>query len=238
MKRLSIFAVCTLLLFGCQRNQSGDVKITGYLMNQCGSTDPVGGVDVTFSINGTDLITTKTDAFGYFLLQGSYSYQEDAYGSPLIKSVVVVSNGQNGGGFGAVYLACQVPDKINLDTIYVENSALVKVQIVSPQIGYGEIGDSLFVGFIKPFYLRADNNDLILWKALALPINDTTWIGPEITIAPSHVGYTFGNCGGNEVRVYYGKTKSYNQYTSLEWIPGQPNHACGRVYDITIDLSK
>lgn len=238
MKQLFALLIGYLLFASCQRNYSGDVEITGYLMHQCGSTDPIGGESVTFSINGTDFITTKTDAFGYFKLQGSYSYQGDQYGSPLEKTIAIVSNGQNGAGFGSIGLACMVPDKVNLDTIYLENSTMVRVMLAPPSNGYGNVGDTLFIGYEKPLFLRANSNDLVSWYVIALPLIDTILLNPVETNASRHVGFGRGNSCGITSSVYYGLEKNFNQHVDVDFVSGQPNHACGRVYDVTIDLSK
>lgn len=237
MKQTLVIAALIVAAASCSPNEKGNVDIKGYLMYQCGSTDPLGGVDVTFGINGTDLITTKTDAFGYFELKGSYNYNP-TLGSPIEKSVAIVSNGQNGAGFGSVYLACMVPDKVDLDTVYMENSTYLSTLIIPPKSGYGAFGDTLFIGYIKPFYMRINSQDVVLWKAISLPLLDTFELQQELSIAPSHIGFASGNCMGQRLSVFYGLEKTYNKHVDLEFVTGQPNHACGRVYDVTIDLSE
>ena len=237
MKQTLVIAALMVAAASCSPNEKGNVDIKGYLMYQCGSTDPLGGVDVTFGINGTDLITTKTDAFGYFELKGSYNYNP-TLGSPIEKSVAIVSNGQNGAGFGSIGLACMVPDNVNLDTIYLENSTMVRVMLAPPSNGYGNVGDSLFIGYEKPLFLRANSNDLVSWYVIALPVTDSVFLDPIETNASRHVGFGRGNSCGITSSVYYGLEKNFNQHVDVDFIPGQPNHACGRVYDVTIDLSK
>jgi len=230
MKSIAIIALTLFVLTSCGR-ENGSVDIEGYLMNQCGSADPLGGVNVTFGINGTDLITTKTDAFGYFKLTGSYDYKNST-GKPIEKSVAIVSNGQNGGGFGTIMLADKVPDKVNLDTVYRYNSTNVNIHIVGGS--NTTINDTLYVALPKPGSVWG-------WDTVVLagPLHDTALLELPVLVPP-HIGYPEYYAGGFSFALNPEGRFNYRSYTNmnLPFVKGQPNHACGRVYDVTLDLSK
>ncbi len=234
-------SIFVLALTSCQKNEKGSVDLKGYIMKQCGSNVPESNVKVTLGLGGVDLLTATTDANGYFHIKGSYDASVCAQCGDLKKYLAFVGNGGNG-GFYQVDLAVNFPDNANLDTIYVNNSTVARVH-VNADIWLPSENDTLTIFYNVP-------QGSVITQKLVGPLSDTV-LSPIEVKTFSHIGYPsyYGsragfpfNPGGiafeiNNPNFRLNSLENYHQ-ANFPFVLGQPNNACGRVYDVTIDLSE
>jgi len=76
MKNLVLLFVLFNIVFlttSCDHRVKGNADIKGVMMYKCGSNDPMGNVTVSLTAGAT-LLSTTTDANGYFHINGPYEY--------------------------------------------------------------------------------------------------------------------------------------------------------------------
>jgi hypothetical protein len=241
--RISFLAAAFFMLtfLGCEKKEKASVDLKGYIMQQCGSNLPESNVKVTLGLGGVDLLTATTDAKGYFHIKGEYDVSVCSQCGDLKKYLAFVGNGGSG-GFYQVDIAVNFPNNANLDTIYVKNSTYARVH-VNADVWLASENDTLTI-----FYNVPQGSTII--QKLVGPLSDTVLFPVEVKTF-SHIGYPSfdGSRSGlpfNPGGIVFEINNPNFRLTSLEnyhqadfpFVLGQPNHACGRVYDVTIDLSE
>jgi hypothetical protein len=198
----------------------------GYLMYECGSSDPLGNVNVSFVSNGTAYLSTTTDAYGYFRLKGDYEIQVG--GAEAYESFLNIEyTGQNGGGFGSIKLMRNPPDVFN-DSLFLNNSTLSVLIIETGVPSFGSDNDTL-----KVEYSDISSNGR-LYKKYVGPFKNGEILDTLLTPTDSHIGYANGlrypsACG------YYINNTNYHT-VPYPWVTGQPNNACGNYTDVYLKL--
>jgi hypothetical protein len=248
MKKLISIIFIVFLVSSCDTNYSGNLDIEGYLMYECGNTDPLGGTTLTFSIDGTDLLTTKTQSNGYFHFTGAYNHKSRSIGN---KRIGWSFNGQNGNGFGSIDLISFFPDKLNADTIYKENftNSVIYLEIDSGSMSMGSDLDTLYILYkfakhVRDNYPVTIGNGSIYNLKYPGPFTDGQIIDTVITEVFPHVGYEANKNSAYRLAasIYFindfGTWASSNKTHSSKYpfVRGQPNIACGQYTDVFIKL--
>ncbi len=244
MKNLVILIIIGLTLTSCSRRYKGNLDVEGYLMYQCGNTDPLGGTTLTFSIDGGDLLTTTTDAYGYFHFKGAYSHKSRGIGEKLISQSF---NGQNGNGFGSIDLISFFPDKLNADTIYQNNftNSIIRVEAQN-----GAFGSNLDTLYIEYFFIKEEGdihpliykNSFGYHKKYIGPFYDGQIIDTAITKVFPHVGYVtdINSFKSGAGRYIISDKDVFSTQSNLPirypFVRGQPNIACGKYTNVYIKL--
>lgn len=225
MKPLILLTLAVLTI-SCNKTQRGSADMQGYLMYECGSSDPLGNVNVSFVSNGTAYLSTTTDANGYFRLKGDYEIKVG--GAEAYESFLNIEyNGQNGGGFGSIKLMHNPPDVFD-DTLYLYNSTLSVLIIDIDQSSFGNADDTLEVEYIN-FKQNSFNR-----KYYVGPFEKNQIIDTILTPTNSHIGYDSGILRFPSAGWYY-----YNQNyhdAPYPWVTGQPNNACGNYTNVYLKL--
>jgi hypothetical protein len=227
MRMLRILA---LLLFAasisCDRSYKGTADMQGYLMYECGNSDPMGNVTVSFYSLGTVYLSATTDAHGYFHIKGDYDIKvsgAEAYETYLS----IESNGQNGGGFGSIKLMRYPPDRFN-DTLYYYNSTLSIFIIDIEQSSLGNANDTLEVETIN--YRQNSFNR----KYYVGPFEKNQILDTILTHTNSHIGYDEG-LDRFTIAGWY--NYNLNRHSArYPWVTGQPNNACGNYTNVYLKL--
>jgi hypothetical protein len=225
---------------GCEKREKASVDLKGYVMKQCGSNVPESNVKVTLGLGGVDLLTATTDANGYFHIKGEYDVSVCSQCGDLEYYLAFVGNGGSG-GFYQDKFASNFPNTTDFDTIYLINSTSVQINVLRDS--NTSENDSLWIAIPK---VSLDGT----WDSILVvgPIHDTTLPTIEMGVF-SHVGYPYfyGSSNGSPFIpagfLYCLNPINRTNWTefkdaSLPFVYGQPNNACGRVYNVTIDLSE
>ena len=212
----------------CEEKYSGTADMKGYLMHKCGSSDPLGGVTVSFTSSGSTILSAKTDATGYFHIKGGYSYRVGGaqHHEPLLE---IVYNGQNGGGFGSIDLMRYPPDKFN-DTLYMYNSTISVITVDIESSSFGSENDTL-----KVLYSEFDDDNYSVPKEYVGPFTKDEILDTIITRTNSHIGYGYGLVYMAPCSYWFNDYVNYNN-TLYPWVTGQPNNACGDYTNIYLKL--
>jgi len=239
MKKLISILVIVLLVSSCDTRYSGSVDIEGYLMHKCGSNDPIGGQELSFTMVGKELITTTTQSNGYFHLKGDYSFKSRKFP---IADVSIVGNGQNG-GFGSVDILESVPDKVKKDTIYLTNRTFSVLTIqISNSLTTSSL-DTIYFVYSYPF----DQQYTPPMGVLKGFTYDAKFAGPFVngqildtvtTVASPHVGYgTFSSACTYFLTDRYEWNAANKPNTGYyHFVRGQRNIACGQYTNVYIKL--
>jgi hypothetical protein len=225
MRTLIIIALLALTA-SCKKTNRGTADMQGYLMHECGSSDPLGNVNVSFVSNGTAILSTTTDAYGYFHLKGDYEIKVGG-AEDYSRYLNIEYNGQNGGGFGSIKLMVSPPDVFN-DTLYFYNSTLSVLIIDIDQSSFGSTNDTLEVEYIN-FKQNSFNR-----KYYVGPFEKNQILDTILTPTNSHIGYDSGILRYPSAGWYY-YNQSY-QSAPYPWVTGQPNNACGNFTDVYLKL--
>lgn len=235
MKIPNLFFIPALFLL-CQAcdTQRGNADMQGHLMYACGSDAPMGNVKVAFTAFGAELLSTRTDAFGYFHLQGEYKIKgrPTKVAKPRLE---IIFDGKNGGGFGSVDLMSDPPDVFN-DTIYRYNSTLSVLRVDLDTSIFGDATDTLMV----EYRFDASVNELDQ-RFFSGPFTNGQILDTIQTATNSHVGYERGlglyhTCCGLYWIKQQGQEWEYINRVDYPWVEGMPNKACGRYTLVDLKL--
>lgn len=149
MKKLWITALVVVIVFtSCGKRFEHDFYVSGTLLENCETKTPVGGLVLSYKMNGATFATATTDAYGYFEMKGTSKeknggHEDEAY-------LVISSYDQPGhtGGINSRKIARIPLEGAELDTIYEEMLYMVQVKIEPPT--NRSIGDTLFLYFQSP----------------------------------------------------------------------------------------
>ena len=236
MKNLVLITTIASLLFittSCEKTFKGNLDIKGVLMYKCGSNDPMGNVEVSFSFGGAVLKSATTNAQGYFHIKGPYEHRTLREGS--IKRLEITSNGQNGGGFGSIILLEDAPDTFN-DTIYMTNTMYSILIIDTKGSTFGSETDTLRFQYQDMDDFPNTNQSKTL--KYAGPFTDGQILDTLNTRASTHVGYPRDYI--KPIRALYFNdvygiaSLNPEQYP---FIPEQPN-SCGEYIEFYISFEE
>jgi hypothetical protein len=233
MKRAILFFVAGLLLLSCKKSYKGTADMQGYLMYECGSNDPLGGVNVSFVSNGTAYLSTTTDAYGFFHLKGDYDIKVG--GAEAYETFLSIEyNGQNGGGFGSVKLMSFPPDVFN-DTLFRYNTTL---SVLIVELDNPVVGDELDTLTIE--YRPDPKQGGYAYLKIAGPFYHGDILDTILTPTASHIGYGNGITSiGGPCNFRLNKHVNPNakiHYPQYPWVTGQPNNACGNYTNVYLKL--
>jgi len=244
MKNLVILIIIGLTLTSCAKKYKGNLDVKGYLMYECGNTDPLGGTTLTFSIDGGDLLTTTTDAYGYFHFKGAYSHKSWGIGEKLIGQSF---NGQNGGGFGSIDLIGFFSDKLDADTIYQNNFTN---SVIHLEVQQGSIGTDLDTLYIE-YYFNDKESDKYPFKQkdgfgyhikYPGPFVNGQIIDTAITKSFPHIGYEANRSSRSIACRYFINSRIEfeksvrDPFGKYPFVRGQRNIACGQYTNVYIKL--
>ena len=139
MRRLVLYLCLVCLVSSCRKRYHGTADMKGVLMHTCGENVPLANQKIALIIQGAEVLSTTTNASGYFHIKGDYSEWGDDRSDG--KSLVIVNQGP---GFGDFDLLLNPPDKFN-DTIYKYNSTISVVHIQMDTSIYGSTEDTLII---------------------------------------------------------------------------------------------
>ena len=225
MRMLRMLALLLIASSISCKRYKGTADMQGYLMYECGNSDPMGNVNVSFVANGTAYLSTTTDAYGYFHLKGDYDIEVS--GAKDYKSFLSIEyNGQNGGGFGSIKLMNSPPDRFK-DTLYYYNSTLSILTIDIDQSPFGNANDTLEVK-VTNFRQNSFNR-----KYYVGPFEKNQILDTILTPTSSHIGYDSEILHATAVWYYYNQSFNTAPYP---WVTGQPNNACGNYTNVYLKL--
>jgi len=146
MKNLALTVIASLMLFSCSKHNEHDFIVSGTLMENCKTKTPVGGVVVSYDMNGISYATATTNADGIFELNGTVKEDYDKENTP---HLVISSYNQPGSTGGVSYrkLARLPFEGAELDTIYEEIHYTVLIKLEPPS---NIAGDTLFLYYLSP----------------------------------------------------------------------------------------
>lgn len=126
-------------ILSCVRPKIESVDISGYLYGCCGTNVPEANATIAFSIYGADLVTTTTDARGYFRLKGDY--KKEVKLAKMAEPKVYIRSNQS--GFGDLDIVNSVPNNCYLDTVYVMNGTFVHLNVTDIN-AHSTINDTIY----------------------------------------------------------------------------------------------
>ena len=227
-----VFILCiSLLTISCKRNYTGTADIEGYFMYECGNTDPLGGITLSFIKDGQTLFTSTTDGEGYFEFKGDYSFKADAV-SLEHNFIGIEADGVT--AVGTIKLLHGQKDYMR-DTIYYNNSTFSVLNIECENGSYGTPSDTLYVQCT----IERTKPDTIL--KFTGPFHNGQVLDTIKTMTNPHVGYneyngflSFGHFYVNDQSDWFKNNKPYSLYYPFE--NGQPNNACGNYTNVFLEL--
>jgi len=202
----------------------------GVLMHTCGENVPLANQKIALIIQGAEVLSTTTNASGYFHIKGDYSEWGDDRSDG--KSLVIVNQGP---GFGDFDLLLNPPDKFN-DTIYKYNSTISVVHIQMDTSIYGSTEDTLIIWNRLPGFGAPTERYEYLGPFMNGQILDTF-----ISRTSPHIGYPIGDLYMEAFRFTFTDTVWLANNDSREimiypWVFGQANNACGEYTNVYIKL--
>lgn len=244
MRRIiTIAAACMLLLQAttCKKEVKGKIDVRGYVMEQCGSDVPERYAKVSFGIGSTELLSTTTDANGYFHLKGEYEMDvcttceyDDNY-------LAFQGDGASSGGFYRKEFACNLPEKVNIDTAYMDNSMNAQFEIYTDGQTVGSELDTLYIHAALPYYKRTAEKNYELIK-IPGPFTDGMVSDTVLVYAPRHAGFlcNYIHAENNNKEFLYGfAVNPYDpKYAFAIFSSSQKNETCNRFKSIIIDLTQ
>lgn len=182
--RTTILLISVLLLLSCEKKESGNVDIKGYLVYSPDDKRPVNAADISFQTGYSSDILTITDELGYFRIKGSYSYSWNTWHNPEPKGnqlKILFQDTQ----LSIVDRLYDFENEIDLDTIYlVHKTNSVFIFNVPDESKYSELDTLRF-----EIFLPNDNPERIEYRKLSGPfINASIMDTVQTRVAP-HLGY-------------------------------------------------
>jgi hypothetical protein len=243
-KVIMIVASCIFLLqaMTCKKQEKGYINVEGYIMKQCGSDQPERNSKVSFGIGSTELLSTTTNEFGYFHLEGEYDFDVCIQCGYDNNYLAFQGDGGANSGYFRKEFACNLSKNTNLDTVYMDNSMLVKFEILTAGQPIGSLSDTLYIEFPLPYYERTPEKSMDVLK-IPGPFTNHMTSNTVLSMAPRHVGFlcSWAHAQNQNINFYYGYSLNYDdqKVASVEFVNGQPNNSsCGSLQMVSIDLSK
>lgn len=146
MKNLSFTVIALLMLASCSKHNEQDFLVSGTLLENCETKTPVGGVVVSYDMNGISYATATTNADGSFELSGTVKENFDNEDIPYL----VISSYNQPGSTGVSYrkLARLPFEGAELDTMYEDMRYKVSIQLENAS-SYTD-GDTLYISYVSP----------------------------------------------------------------------------------------
>lgn len=239
MKIAIKFMLCisVLSLSSCLKTEKGSIDITGYVYGCCGSNLPEENATLMWGLGGEDLVTTTTDANGYFRLKGDYDTR-----ALRGKMMPLIRMRSKNSAVGDKELASNMPNKSNLDTIYIFNATNFKVAVSDPK-AVSTDQDTVYIydvdecAYTYPF---KDRNNYKYTKKVAGPFTHNAEIGTfRMEILNPHVGYGKSTRSQAWIMMYYFKGNDLEPSAiisdTIKYNSMQKNTVCREVNSYTIN---